>query len=135
MALIGVTGFVLWSGRAVERSAALLNAMNWFLNTLLEPARTRAADAFPWTDFIVDLIFALLFVALSLRAGRGWMALMSACLILGVANHLSYLFDRSLFQRAFVTASYVWAYGALVCLIYAGWSARRARRTQATLPG
>lgn len=67
----------------------------------------------------------------TLRTQRGWMALLSAFLILGVANDLSYLFDRNAFQRAFMTVAYLWAYGALACLAYGGWSARRVRRSNA----
>lgn len=125
-ALLLVTSFVLWAGDRAVRTAALLNAANWLVNTLVQPPRRVINDAFAWPHFISDSLFAVVFVIFTLRVQRSWAALLTAFILLGVANHLSFLFDDNQAQRAFAVAGYLWAYGVLGCLVWAAaWSTPR----------
>ena len=108
--------------------------MDWLLVGVLQPKHHHGA--FPWADFCLDTAFAGLFVTLAVRSHRTWLVAMAAFLVLGVANYATYATDMRGWHRAFMSASYLWGFGALLCLFLGARSDRaRARAPAAASSG
>ncbi len=83
VALVAVTLFVLWAGDRWGRLSALLHATNWMLVALFQQ-RHQQHLVFQTADFTIDLVGAILAVAVAVACRRSWAAALAAFQVLGV---------------------------------------------------
>ena len=115
-----VCGLALWRGRDDERLAAAAYLANWAITLVV--FKSRSFDT-QWYVMALDVALLALYVWLAMRSGRFWPLFAAAFILLIVVTHLAHAVDGTVSGWAYITATLIWSYLALIAIGYGAWTA------------
>lgn len=123
-----VCGGGILKGGPEERAAGAAFLIGWAANAVL---LDRSWPAVQGAGLVIDGLFFLFLLALSLRTTRYWPLVACGFQLLAVLTHAAKLIDRSVAQWAYITAGVIWTYLVLIAMAVGTWNAWRDARSEA----
>lgn len=122
-----VCGGGILRGGADERATAAAFLIGWAANAIL---LDRSWPAVQTAGLVIDFLFFLFLLAVSLRTTRFWPLVACGFQLLAVLTHAAKLVDRGVAQWAYITAGVIWTYLVLIAMAVGTWNVWRAGRAE-----
>lgn len=120
-----VCGFALWKGDYWARFVAAVYITGWIATPF---AQLRDPLSPEWGVMVIDVVVMAILIWASLRARRLWSVFAAACQMMVVASHIVSIIDLRIYIATVIMGLAMLAYGVLLALLVATFSAIRARR-------
>lgn len=127
--MIAACGAAAWKGDIHARSAGVAVALGWLGSAVAE--RYIQIGSPLYTVILIDLLLLLLFGGLSYFSDRVWPVFATVLHALGLAAHVSYMFELQIGVPLYYTALTVSGNGVLIAIAYGtlqAWRERAATR-------